>query len=449
MDRVLTSMSWVWATLGIVALAIVPFAGTPGRLTALGVAAVACVCAAYTGWQIHGVSPLYPFVLLVSAAYVFGVSAAATPGEMAGIGLLPATFDVVANVVLVGGVAFAVRGRRGGYSRRDVVDGSTVLLGAMVVAWVAVANPLMEVRDAGVLAAVLNALYLPFSVVLVALIAALLAAGLEQNRSAVFLVVALTLNLVGDVIRGLVKAEVFDTGAADLVAGVYLGALLIAAGAFTHPSIARALEKRTPRQSDDATLRLTMIACSLLIPLALVAAVRGDSTLDLVVRTSLTVLLVGAGAWRLLDSIRMSARAERELFTRSQVDELTGLPNRVQLISVIGEVLDDTWRTEARPALMQVNLDRFKNINDSFGHDLANDVLRDLGARLRRLARDLGAQIARPSGDEFVIVDRDAVSPAHAFARAESIHSALSEPFVIEGVTVFVTSSIGLAVVPK
>jgi diguanylate cyclase (GGDEF)-like protein len=98
---------------------------------------------------------------------------------------------------------------------------------------------------------------------------------------------------------------------------------------------------------------------------------------------------------------------------------------------------------------MQVNLDRFKNINDSLGHELANEVLCELGARLRGLARDIGAHIARPSGDEFVILDRDAGSPAHAFARAESIHAALSEPGVVDGVSVFVTSSIGLAVVPK
>ena len=98
---------------------------------------------------------------------------------------------------------------------------------------------------------------------------------------------------------------------------------------------------------------------------------------------------------------------------------------------------------------MQVNLDRFKNINDSLGHELANEVLCELGSRLRGLARDIGAHIARPSGDEFVILDRDAGSPAQAFARAESVHAALSEPFIVDGVSVFVTSSIGLAVVPK
>jgi diguanylate cyclase (GGDEF)-like protein len=449
MDRALTTMSWVWATLGVIALATVPFTGTAGQLTAIGVAAVVCVCASYIGWQLHGVSPVYPVVMLASAAYLFTFDLPARAGDMADVSSSEATIDVAAHLVLVVGVALAVRARRGGYSRRDVADGLTVLLGAMVVAWIAIANPLIERRGLSPHVAILNSVTLPLSVILVVLIAALFATGLERNRSAVLLVVALSLNLTGDVLRGLIKSEVLDIGADDFVTAVYFGALFTAAAAFSHPSIARALEKRPTHYSVNATHRLTVLGCCLLFPIALVAAVPGDSTLDRVMRTTLVVLLIASGSLRLLNAIRLSNRAEYELFTRSQVDELTGLPNRVQLISAIGEVLDDTWRTESRPSLMQVNLDRFKNINDSLGHELANEVLCELGARLRGLARDIGAQIARPSGDEFVILDRDAGSPAHAFARAEAVHAALSEPFVVDGVSVFVTSSIGLAVVPK
>ncbi|HEX4983301.1 MAG TPA: bifunctional diguanylate cyclase/phosphodiesterase [Ilumatobacteraceae bacterium] len=449
MDRALTTMSWVWATLGVIALATVPFTGTTGQLTAIGVAAVVCVCASYIGWQLHGVSPVYAVVMLASAAYLFTFDLPARAGDMADISSSEATIDVAANLVLVVGVTLAVRARRGAYSRRDVADGLTVLLGAMVVAWIAIANPLIERRGLSPHVAILNSVTLPLSVILVVLIAALFASGLERNRSAVRLVVALSLNLTGDLLRGLIKSEVLDVGADDFVTAIYFGALFTAAAAFTHPSIARALEKRPPHYSVNATHRLTVLGCCLLLPIALTAAVPSDSTLDRVTRTTLAVLLIASGSLRLLHAIRISNRAEYELFTRSQVDELTGLPNRVQLISAIGEVLDDTWRTESRPSLMQVNLDRFKNINDSLGHELANEVLCELGARLRGLARDIGAQIARPSGDEFVILDRDAGSPAHAFARAEAVHAALSEPFVVDGVSVFVTSSIGLAVVPK
>ena len=89
--------------------------------------------------------------------------------------------------------------------------------------------------------------------------------------------------------------------------------------------------------------------------------------LDRSISTTLAVLLIGSGSSPSVERVRVSNRAEHELFTRSQVDQLTGLPNRVQLISAIGEVLDDTWRTESRPSPTQVNLDRFKNINDSLG----------------------------------------------------------------------------------
>ena len=317
-----------------------------------------------------------------------------------------------------------------------MADGLTVLLGAMVVAWIAIANPLIERRGLSSQSAILNSLFLPLSVILVVLIVALLASGLERNRAALLLVAVLSLNLVGDLMRGLIKSEVLDLDAADFVAAVYFCAVLLAAAAFTHPSIARALEKRSPRVSVNTTLRLSVLGCCLLVPIALVVAVPDQSTLDRVMRTVLTVLLLASGSLRLLNAIRVSNRAEHELFTRSQIDELTGLPNRVQLISAIGEVLDDTWRTESRPSLMQVNLDRFKNINDSLGHDLANEVLCELGARLRGLARDIGAHIARPSGDEFVILDRDdagrppapSLAPNRSTPRSASRSSSMAFP---------------------
>ena len=75
----------------------------------------------------------------------------------------------------------------------------------------------------------------------------------------------------------------------------------------------------------------------------------------------------------------------------------------------------------------------FKNINDSLGHELANEVLCELGARLRGLARDIGAHIARPSGDEFVILDRHAAIAGRTPSPAPSRSRALSEPFVVDG----------------
>ena len=134
---------------------------------------------------------------------------------------------MIANLVLVVGVALAVRSRRGGYSRRDVADGLTVLLGAMVVAWIAIANPLIERRGLGRQCDPQQSL------------AAALGDPRRVDRrpagewaraepATVLLVVALSLNLVGDLMRGLIKSEVLDVGAADFVIAVYFGALFTA-----------------------------------------------------------------------------------------------------------------------------------------------------------------------------------------------------------------------------
>ena len=114
-------------------------------------------------------------------------------------------------------------------------------------AWIATANPLIQRRDLSAGSAILNSLSLPLSMILVVLVAALLASGLERNRSTVLLVVALSLNLLGDLMRGLIKSEVLDVNASKFIIAVYFGALFTAAAAFTHPSIGRAFDKRGPR----------------------------------------------------------------------------------------------------------------------------------------------------------------------------------------------------------
>ncbi len=251
--------------------------------------------------------------------------------------------------------------------------------------------------------------------------------------------------------RGLIKSEVLDLDAADFVAAVYFCAAAPRRGG-VHASVDRpgSREALTACLGQHDAASLTVLGCCLLVPIALVVAVPDQSTLDRVMRTVLTVLLLASGSLRLLNAIRVSNRAEHELFTRSQIDELTGLPNRVQLISAIGEVLDDTWRTESRPSLMQVNLDRFKNINDSLGHDLANEVLCELGARLRGLARDIGAH-HRPAVWRRVRDPRPRRRLARQRLRSRRIGPRRAQRAVRRRwrFDVFVTSSIGLAVVPK
>ena len=141
-------------------------------------------------------------------------------------------------------------------------------------------------------------------------------------------------------------------------------------------------------------------------------------------------------------------RCQRELFERAVRDPLTGLYNR-------GYFLDQAPRLEARAsaanlgfALMMLDIDHFKKVNDTLGHDAGDDVLREVAQVLRNSTRtdDL---VARYGGEEFVAA-LPIASPEQAIERAEKIREALARRRISAGGKLLrVTASIGLAVVPK
>ena len=114
----------------------------------------------------------------------------------------------------------------------------------------------------------------------------------------------------------------------------------------------------------------------------------------------------------------------------------------------MAEVLETTWRSEQHPTIIQLNIDRFKNINDSLGHFDANRVLVSVAERLNETVASFDGIAARAGGDDFVIVDGSTTSEAEAMMRVDSIRTALTQPILIGDSTVFVTASIGVAMTP-
>ncbi len=127
-------------------------------------------------------------------------------------------------------------------------------------------------------------------------------------------------------------------------------------------------------------------------------------------------------------------------------DSLTGLPNRVLFRDRVDQVLEDARRHAGRAAVMLLDLDRFKEINDVLGHANGDELLRAFSDRLRRSLRDCDT-VARLGGDEFGIVMRvDGVADVRA--AADRIHEALAPPFAIGDLSLDVGASIGAALFP-
>jgi diguanylate cyclase (GGDEF)-like protein len=139
-------------------------------------------------------------------------------------------------------------------------------------------------------------------------------------------------------------------------------------------------------------------------------------------------------------------RAFQEALTyRAMHDELTGLPNRRSFLDRLDELLASSVRTEQHHAVIFVDLDRFKLVNDSFGHLVGDQLLIQMSDRLLRSAPSASV-IARLSGDEFVILVED-VDDTEAVQRlTEATLDRLRDSYLIDGHSVQVTVSIGIAV---
>jgi diguanylate cyclase (GGDEF)-like protein/PAS domain S-box-containing protein len=128
-------------------------------------------------------------------------------------------------------------------------------------------------------------------------------------------------------------------------------------------------------------------------------------------------------------------------------DALTGLPNRNSLAARLEHAIRRVTRTGERLALLFIDLDRFKKVNDTLGHAAGDEVLRQSAARIRACVRD-GDSLARLGGDEFVVLLENDVSPDVPGIIGERIRKAFESPFDWHGTDVRCGASIGVSLYP-
>jgi diguanylate cyclase (GGDEF)-like protein/PAS domain S-box-containing protein len=136
---------------------------------------------------------------------------------------------------------------------------------------------------------------------------------------------------------------------------------------------------------------------------------------------------------------------EAELVRLANHDPLTGLANRSALLEETNRALRAGHRSGRHTAVLMVDLDRFKFVNDSLGHGAGDELLLAAARRLESGVRG-GDLVARPGGDEFIVVMRDLEDPSEALAAAWRLVEAFRRPFVTSGAELYATTSIGVAI---
>ena len=139
--------------------------------------------------------------------------------------------------------------------------------------------------------------------------------------------------------------------------------------------------------------------------------------------------------------------AEESLQYLASHDELTGLPNRNLLVDRVGQAIKTSSRENQQMAILFLDLDRFKNINDSLGHTIGDKLLQEVSTRLYKTLRDQDT-ISRNGGDEFVVVLERLKDSNEAINVAKKIINTLTETFDIQSHKIHLGASIGISIYP-
>ncbi|HEV8018154.1 MAG TPA: EAL domain-containing protein [Steroidobacteraceae bacterium] len=191
------------------------------------------------------------------------------------------------------------------------------------------------------------------------------------------------------------------------------------------------------------------------VPIVMVTGFDDAGSINLAYDAGATDFVVKPINWALLAHriryVLRGARAQAHIQRLAYFDTLTALPNREWIGEYLSRSLSEAGQRERSVALLFVDLDQFKRINDTLGHETGDALLRQVAARLSSALAYAGAdaQLARVGGDEFIVVLTGRAGVAEAEQAAQRVQAALGTPFVQGGYELVVTASIGIALFPE
>ena len=152
--------------------------------------------------------------------------------------------------------------------------------------------------------------------------------------------------------------------------------------------------------------------------------------------------------WGIIQDISKSKEKEDQLHAMALHDDLTGLPNRRLLADRVRQEIAKSSRNKTKFALIAVDIDKFKAVNDQFGHIIGDTLLREISTRASSVLQRCSDTICRIGGDEFIILLPDIDSVLNATLIANKIRAAFEEVFQIEGHSIYITCSMGITLYP-
>lgn len=448
MRKSFSQLAWLIGAVGVV-LGLVNMltpSATVGN-TFYFIAATQLAVCVVIGFFAHRPDPRAWMVILGVALFtVAGQILADTSLPDETLRIVSESFFLVVQILLASALLFVTLRRNGTAILNSLGDALVVALGAWLLIWIGLLQPSLNIAGEPAVISALRGITLATSTIVLFLLVSLLFSEANRTPSIWLLFGAISLSLLGDFLFALDKsghASVSDR----FLNAPYVISLFLASATFFHPSVRSLTHRSTTRQRQPLLGRLVLTTAALVVPLITIALFDPRNQVDRVIRAISLFVLAASVTARVIQAVRTNARTQAVLVKTAQTDALTLLPNRSLMLKHIEEAVDNAWRTGRVPAVHFIDVDRFKNINDSLGHSAGDDVLVAVAQRLTN-AVPTSAIVGRISGDEFVVLEPDSVSDFEAMKTAERILECFREPLALRQGDVFVSASIGVACSP-
>ncbi|MGJ9423924.1 putative bifunctional diguanylate cyclase/phosphodiesterase [Aeromicrobium sp. CF3.5] len=451
------SGQWWKLYLGGGALALVVYFvmpdGVPQGVLYLAVGA-SCAVAIMIGVRLHRPRHSLPWLLMAlgQVAWVSGDALYSWYEDVRQVDPFPSPADglyIAAYPLLGAGLAVLIRARRRGPDAAGLIDSTIVTIGFGLLTWVVVGAPIINGTSAPVIDRLVAVAYPAGDILLLALLVRLITASGDRTAAFRFLTMALVLLIAADTMFAATElSNGYSTGL-DLF---WLASYLLWGAAALHPSMTW-LSDETTQESQPFSRRRTvaLTAAVLVAPLTLAAqltfGISPDSWAVIVCSMALFLLVVARMSLAIravLATVSQRDRLQSVLSHEVAHDSLTGLANRASVLAQIEGALHRGQRAGTLSALLFIDLDRFKTVNDKLGHCAGDDVLREAARRMDESVRE-GDTVGRLGGDEFVVLLELLGSETEAVDLADRMIRTLAAPFTVGGVTITGGASIGIA----
>jgi diguanylate cyclase (GGDEF)-like protein len=436
-----------WISMTAFAIVIAAHAlGVTGAVTYPVVIVGGIVCA-FIGLRLHRPTLRWPWWAMAVTGLLWAVAGVAreitdATGDLStNRSLIPDLFALPGYALFGFALYGLLRARWAPDDRGARLDGVMLGAGALLFVNELLIMPTLHLDGTWVMARIAIAIYPAISMCLLVLAARLTFSSGRPSPAFALLLGGTACLLIGDVVFALGDAGwiVVDE---RLLEVPYLLVPAAIGSAVLQPSIR--LLARPARESIDTMSRgrLVAVAAALLAPIVVIAI--HDISFARSVTALLCFVLASSAIMRLAGAMKEQAALGLRLVHQASHDDLTGLPNRVLILEHIDAMLIGSRRTGRPVALMFLDLDQFKLVNDSLGHAVGDELLVVAAERIGNCVRD-GDIVGRISGDEFLVI-ADGLDAAGAARLADRVRRVLSTAFVLEAGEVFISVSIGITV---